>query len=108
MTGLPSTVRWTAESDHGYASFGWSVGTAGDVNGDGRLDVIVGAHNYDSGQTNKGRAFLYYGNGGSAPIAYLGMSDSGMVAYLFGWDIVACLRGRNVLYSKQETCSPGL
>ena len=42
--------------------FGYSVGTAGDVNGDGYADVIVGAPNYDNGQTDEGRAFVYYGS----------------------------------------------
>ena len=38
------------------------MGTAGDVNGDGYADVIVGAPLYDNGQTDEGRAFVYYGN----------------------------------------------
>jgi hypothetical protein len=38
--------------------FGYSVSTAGDVNGDGYSDVIVGAYGYSS-QT--GRAYLFYG-----------------------------------------------
>ena len=43
-------------------SFGVSVGTAGDVNGDGYGDVIVGAPRYDNGETNEGRAFVYHGS----------------------------------------------
>jgi hypothetical protein len=53
-------------------------------------DVVVGAPSYDNGQTDEGRAFVYYGNGGpglsvlprqrraddAAPIAQLGSSDS--------------------------------
>ena len=81
---------WTAESDQAGASFGYSVATAGDVNGDGYSDVVVGASFYDNGESDEGRAFVYYGNGGaglsraprqlradrSAPIAPLGKSDS--------------------------------
>ncbi len=52
---------WTAESDQASAYFGSSVGSAGDVNGDGYADVIVGAPNYDNGQTDEGRAFVYLG-----------------------------------------------
>ena len=38
------------------------MGTAGDVNGDGYSDVIVGARKYDNGQTDEGRAFVYHGS----------------------------------------------
>lgn len=62
--GLSATPGWTAESDQASAYFGQFVATAGDVNGDGYSDVIVGAYRYDNGETNEGRAFMYYGNGG--------------------------------------------
>jgi hypothetical protein len=88
--GLAVSAGWTAESDQANAYFGYSVGTAGDVNGDGYSDVIVGAYYYDNGQTNEGRAYVYYGNEGdglhriprqaqyddSAPIMLLGLSES--------------------------------
>ena len=38
------------------------MGTAGDVNGDGYADVIVGARYYDNGQTDEGRAYVYHGS----------------------------------------------
>jgi hypothetical protein len=60
--GLSATPDWTAESDQANASFGYSVGTAGDVNGDGYADVIVGAPDYDNGQNAEGRAFVYHGS----------------------------------------------
>ncbi|HYJ31847.1 MAG TPA: FlgD immunoglobulin-like domain containing protein [Candidatus Binatia bacterium] len=41
--------------------FGWSVSGAGDVNGDGNADVIVGATMSDAGGTDAGRAYVYYG-----------------------------------------------
>ncbi len=62
--GLSATAAWTAESDQASSSFGYSVGSAGDVNGDGYSDVIVGAYGYDNGQSNEGRAYVYYGNNG--------------------------------------------
>ncbi len=64
-SGLSATANWTAESDQASAWFGQSVSTAGDVNGDGYSDIIIGALYYNNGQTNEGRAFVYYGNNGS-------------------------------------------
>ena len=75
---------WAVESDQEFAQLGYSVGTAGDVNGDGYADVIVGSPFYDNG-----RVLVYYGNDGlglsmrpqqrrsddSTPIGPLGMSD---------------------------------
>jgi len=60
--GLSASVAWTSEGDQGGAHFGLSLAPAGDVNGDGYSDVLVGAHQYDNGETNEGRAFLYLGS----------------------------------------------
>ena len=59
---LATSATWTGEGNQISESFGYSVSTAGDVNGDGYSDVIVGAPNYDSGQSNEGAAFLYLGS----------------------------------------------
>ena len=56
-SGLSATPITIAGPDGG--SFGYSVASAGDVNGDGFADVIVGA----SGVNNySGRVYIYYGN----------------------------------------------
>src|SRR5262249_19356864 len=49
------------EANQASASFGQSVASAGDVNGDGYADVIVGAPDYDIGP-NEGAAFLFLGS----------------------------------------------
>jgi RHS repeat-associated protein len=61
-TGLSSTADWMVENDQGGAQFGRAVSTAGDVNGDGYSDVIVGAFLYSNGQTNEGRVYVYHGS----------------------------------------------
>lgn len=47
------------------ARLGSSVSSAGDFNGDGYADVIVGAFEYSSGQASEGAAFLYLGGPGA-------------------------------------------
>ena len=55
---------------------GWAAETAGDVNGDGYADIIVGAREYDNGQTNEGAAFIWCGSaGGMGPEGTPGNAD---------------------------------
>jgi hypothetical protein len=61
--GLAASPAWTVEGDRTYAFLGSSVSTAGDVNGDGYDDVIVGARGYRNGEEDEGRATLYLGSG---------------------------------------------
>ena len=56
--GLDDHPLTVLSGQHPSSSFGQSVGTGGDVNGDGFGDVIVGAHGFDQGT---GQAALYAG-----------------------------------------------
>ena len=86
-SGLPSTPAWTAEGDQIGAQFGGSVATAGDVNGDGNSDVIVGAVFYDNGQSDEGRGYLYLGSAsGLATTAVWTVEGNQTNAYL-GWSL---------------------
>ena len=58
---LLTTATWTMVGDQSNSEFGWSVSSAGDVNGDGYSDIIIGHHLYDNGQTNEGRVLVYHG-----------------------------------------------
>ena len=61
IAGVGTTASWKAESDQANAVFGTSVATAGDVDGNGYADVIVGAPGYTNDQEKEGAAFVYYG-----------------------------------------------
>lgn len=61
-TGPSSEPGWTAEIDQAVALFGQSVGTAGDVNGDGYDDAFVGALTYDATLVDQAAVFLFYGS----------------------------------------------
>jgi hypothetical protein len=88
--GLGASRAWHGQGDQASAHYGAAVGTAGDVNGDGYADVIVGAPQYNAPDPDEGQALLYYGNGQAGlslnprqvrasstqtPIARLGWSD---------------------------------
>ena len=58
---LTTDPVWQTEGNQASAYYGFRVGSAGDVNGDGFADVLVGAPSYDGAQVDGGRAFLYLG-----------------------------------------------
>ena len=60
--GTPANADWSAEANQASAYFGISVSTAGDINGDGYGDIIVGASLYDDGQSDEGAAFVWHGS----------------------------------------------
>ena len=61
-SGLISTPVLTIESNQVSAKFGYALDEAGDINGDGFSDLVVGAQLYDNGQTNEGTTYIYYGS----------------------------------------------
>jgi len=59
--GMTQSAAWTGESNQADANFGLSVACAGDVNGDGFADIVVGASRYDEGMSNVGKIYVYMG-----------------------------------------------
>jgi hypothetical protein len=68
-SGINTSPAFIRESNQTNAFFGASVSSAGDVNGDGYSDVIVGSELYDNGQTDEGAAFVYYGSAAGITLA---------------------------------------
>ena len=66
MNAPPHQVVQWGSTD---ALAGWSVAHAGDVNGDGYADVLVGAPDASNGQSGEGLVFVHYGkDGGMDPV----------------------------------------
>jgi hypothetical protein len=83
----PASPDWTAESDQAGAMLGFSVSSAGDVNGDGFDDVIVGAFSYDTTEINEGRAYLYHGSAWGLGATPNWLADGGQANDLFGYSV---------------------
>ena len=61
ISGLSTTASWTAIGEASVDHFGFSVASAGDVNDDGYVDVIVGAYHNNDGGAGAGKAYVYLG-----------------------------------------------
>jgi RHS repeat-associated protein len=83
-SGLAATPVWTDEIDQDTALFGASVASAGDVNGDGFSDIVVGARRYDDDQVDEGRVFVYLGSLGGPSLAPAWTADGNQVNAQFG------------------------
>jgi hypothetical protein len=91
--GTQDDADWMADGDKSDARYGVSVGTAGDVNGDGYDDVIVGAPGFDNDLIDRaGAAFVWHGS--AAGLGATGSSDNADWTVLgdqhiglFGWSV---------------------
>jgi len=79
--GLSAAPVWTATGEMDYECFGYSVGTAGDVDGDGYADVIIGAYEYNS---YTGRVYVYRGGAGGLSAAPVFTTTGEAIGDAFG------------------------
>lgn len=86
-TGLATVSDWSNESNQDNAFYGFSVASAGDVNGDGYSDVIVGAYLYDNGQTDEGRVYIYHGSATGLNTTANTISESNSANAQFGYSV---------------------
>jgi hypothetical protein len=91
-TGLGASPAWRGAGGETLSWYGQSVSSAGDVNGDGYAEVIIGAPQYGSVANpplNEGWVQVYYGGGGvgvslnprqrnddGTPLAHLGRTKT--------------------------------
>jgi hypothetical protein len=60
--GPAASPDWTILGEAAGAHLGWSVSSAGDVNGDGFGDLLVSAPDLDGSRLDEGRVDLYFGS----------------------------------------------
>ncbi|MCE7058539.1 FG-GAP-like repeat-containing protein [Dyadobacter sp. CY343] len=84
--GLSTIPVSKFESEQANAQLGNSVASAGDINGDGYSDVLMGSIAYDKGQVDEGAAFIWYGEAGGISSIPFKLEGSNPFAQM-GWSI---------------------
>ncbi len=80
-SGATGGVLYTISGAENNAKFGTSVAGAGDVNGDGKADFIVGEPYAASGGTNRGKAYVYSGATGGVLYTISGTENSALLGF---------------------------
>ena len=80
----PSIVLQVDQIDCG---FGNSVASAGDVNGDGYSDVIIGAPLYDNPLSNEGAVFIFHGNTNGISYTPTQIIEADILNVYFGFSV---------------------
>lgn len=86
--GVEALPIFTWEPDVAFAYTGLAITPAGDVNGDGHADLIVGAHGYTGGEVEEGALFLFAGSPlglAAAPVSFLEADHPGAHLGLRAW-----------------------
>ncbi len=87
---LTQTASWTYVGASVNAHVGASVAGAGDVNGDGLGDVLIGAPGDFAGQADRGAVHVFHGRAAGTPVLTLSVTlDEGQQGSQFGAAVAA-------------------
>ncbi|MHB8080291.1 MAG: VCBS repeat-containing protein [Candidatus Krumholzibacteriia bacterium] len=87
LDATPDAVLECPDATDG-PQFGFSVSAAGDFNGDGLADLVVGAPYDDTAGMDAGSAYIFYGSTSLAQLVTVDLALRGTAAYdHFGWSV---------------------
>lgn len=81
---LATSPAFAVEGNTPNAQFGVSIASAGDVNGDGFSDLIVGASNFDTGLAFEGKAYVFHGSSNGLSTTAAWTATGGQANAYFG------------------------
>ncbi|WP_183030037.1 cadherin domain-containing protein [Altericroceibacterium spongiae] len=83
LSSFSSADGYIVQGEGDLDFLGWSVSSAGDINGDGLDDIILGAYNEDTGGPASGAAYVIFGQEGTShadiDVTTLSASDGFMI-----------------------------
>src|SRR5262249_38145127 len=94
LTTLTAAQGFIIQGDMAFDWAGFSVSSAGDVNGDGFDDMIVGAPQGDNGGTDAGEAYVVFGGTSLASIDLTNFTAA--QGFIIQGDVAGDQAGRNV------------
>ncbi len=103
---LSTTPNWNAEQNQASMTFGYSIAYVGDVNYDGYGDLLVGAPEYDGGQTDEGKIFLYYGSAAGINTTAAWSYENNQAGSQLGYAVENAGRSNNDNYSDFIASAP--
>ena len=104
---VTSSPLWTKNGAAITNQFGFSVASAGDVNGDGFVDVVVGAPNYSNGLADEGAVYLFLGTASGPSTEPSVIIEGDSVNAQFGYSVSSAGDVNNDGFSDVIVGAPG-
>jgi Ca2+-binding RTX toxin-like protein len=98
LSSLDGTTGFKLSGVAANDQSGWSVASAGDVNGDGFDDLIVGARDADANGADSGASYVVFGRAPDSPVARVGSAASQAISGGNFSDALLGLGGDDLLY----------
>jgi len=87
--GMSMEPGWVMHGTQQEAWFAWSLDAAGDLNGDGYDDIVVGAPRWDDTLPQEGAAFVFLGSADGPPASSDWMAVGGQSGARFGHTVAS-------------------